>query len=331
MRPGHLNVFDGLRMTTEHMNYLQGSFQSAVQDLRGILGLGVVHQGFEVVAEGNGVTVQPGLAFDQQGNRIVLDTPATIETNFAAGENTKYVCVKYDQIEDGEVEGRFTLVWDSCSVVLMPELPAPEDNLVALARVDRVGGNGLVEVRKIVPAAPVEPAPEEPVAAAPEEPASEAAAEASAEVAPEQPTVRMVVRQGVARLSNTQTKASVGLDFELLSLSCHTVFTATRSSKAAEEEEAKAYSYATCAHGEATFASDGVSQFVVAGSKLIEDAIGCLYYAGPGAAELLIKVSKSESGEFTLAAEEIRKTEDQGEVFEWEALVAWKALGESRG
>jgi hypothetical protein len=339
MRPGHLNVFDGLRMTTEHMNYLQGSFQSAVQDLRGILGLGVVHQGFEVVAEGNGVIVQPGLAFDQQGNRIVLDTPATIETTFAAGENTKYVCVKYDQIEDGEVEGRFTLVWDSCSVVLMPELPAPEDNLVALARVDRVGGNGLVEVRKIVRAAPIEPASaepaagaEEPVAGAAEEPASEAAAEEPAPAAPpEQPTVRMAVRQGVARLSNKETKASVGLDFELLSLSCHTVFTATRSSKATEEEEAKAYSYSTCAHGEATFATDGVSQFVVAGSKLIEDAIGCLYYAGPGAAELLIKVSKSESDEFTLAAEEIRKTEDQGEVFEWEALVAWKALGESRG
>ena len=52
MRPGHLNVFDGLRMTTEHMNYLQGSFHSAVQDLRGILGLGLVHKGLEE-ARGN--------------------------------------------------------------------------------------------------------------------------------------------------------------------------------------------------------------------------------------------------------------------------------------
>ena len=287
MRPGHLNVFDGLRMTTEHMNYLQGSFHSAVQDLRGILGLGVVHKGLEVVVEGSAVTVQPGLAFDQQGNRIVLDMPVTVEMNFAPGEDTKYVCVKYDQIEDGEVEGRFTLVWDSCGVVVLPELPDEVDNLVPLARVDRVGGNGLVEVRRI----PSEQSPKSP-----------------AEAASPKQTVRTVVRQGIARLSNTQTEASIDLDFELLSLSC----------------------FSTTAHGEATFNTDGVSQFVVTGSKLIEDAVACVY-VDPESTEILIKASTNDGG-FTLAAEEIRKSEeDQDEVFEWEALVAWKALGESRG
>lgn len=303
MRPGHLNVFDGLRMTTEHMNYLQGSFHSAVQDLRGILGLGTVHKGLEVVVEGSAVTVQPGLAFDHQGNRIVLDMPVTVEMNFAPGENTKYVCVKYDQIEDGEVEGRFTLVWDSCGVVLLPELPDEADNLVALARVDRVGGNGLVEVRKI-------------------------AAEQSPKTVAEKPLARTVVRQGVARLSNTQPEISVSFDFELLSLTCHSVLNATRSKS--NGEEPKPYSYATCAHGEATFDDAGVAQFVVAGTKLIEDAVACLYYAGQGS-ELLIRASKGDGG-FVLKSEEIKKTEeDQGEVFEWEALVAWKALGESRG
>ena len=136
-------------MTTEHMNYLQGSFHSALQ-IFGIVGLGVVHKGLEVVVEGSAVMVEPGLAFDSQGNRIVLDMPITVEMNFAPGEDTKYVCVKYDQIEDGEVEGRFTLVWDSCGVVLLPALPEPADNLVPLARVDRVGGNGLVQVSRFV-------------------------------------------------------------------------------------------------------------------------------------------------------------------------------------
>lgn len=286
MRPGHLNVFDGLRMTTEHMNYLQGSFHSAVQDLRGILGLGVVHKGLDVVVEGGAVTVQPGLAFDHQGNRIVLDMPVTVEMNFAPGEDTKYVCVKYDQIEDGEVEGRFTLVWDSCGVVLLPALPDEADNLVPLARVNRVGGNGLVEARKIT---------------------SEQSAKSPAEADSPARTFRTVVRQGIARLSNTQTEASIDLDFELLSLTC----------------------YSTAGHGEATFATDGVSQFVLAKAKLIEDAIGCVYVDSV-ATEVLIKASKSDGG-FVLQSEEIRKTEEQGEVFEWEALVAWKALGESRG
>lgn len=281
MRPGHLNVFDGLRMTTEHMNYLQGSFHSALQDLRGILGLGIVHKGFEVVVEGSAVTVQPGLAFDHQGNRIVLDMPVTIELDFAVGETTKYVCVKYDQIEDGEVEGRFTLVWDSCSVVLLPELPEAADNVVPLARVDRVGSS--TSVRPLFETPSPEPAP-----------------------TPAQ-TFRTVVRQGIAKLSNTEIEVLVSLDFELLSLTCHT----------------------TTAHGEATFNTDEVSQFVVAGSKLIEDAVVCLYIDSVST-EILIRASKNEGG-FTLAAEEIKKTEDQGEVFEWEALVAWKALGESRG
>lgn len=275
MRPGHLNVFDGLRMTTEHMNYLQGSFHSAVQDLRGILGLGVVHKGLEVVVEGGGVTVQPGLAFDHQGNRIVLDMPVTVELNFAAGENTKYVCVKYDQIEDGEVEGRFTLVWDSCSVVLLPELPDAADNIVPLARVDRV--NSSTSVKSL----------------------SEKHAAGLLAIT--------VVRQGVARLSHIQTEVTVSLDFAPLSLSC----------------------YSTMAHGEATFDRDGVSQFVVAREKLIEDAVGCVYVES-ASTEILIKASRNDSG-FALSAEEIKKTEEQSEVFEWEALVAWKALGESRG
>ena len=272
MRPGHLNVFDGLRMTTEHMNYLQGSIHSAVQDLRGILGLGMVHQGLEVAVEGSGVTIQPGLAFDHQGNRIVLDAPATVELNFAAGETRKYVCVKYDQIEDGEVEGRFTLVWDSCGVVLLPELPAAEDNIVPLARVDRV--NSSTSVRSLT----------------------------------EKPVARVVVRQGVSRLSHTEPEVSVSLDFELLSLSC----------------------YSTTSHGEATFSVDGVSQFVVTSSKLIEDAVACVYIDS-ASTEIVIKVDKNEGGGFTLSAEEIEKNEEQGEVLEWEALVAWKALGESRG
>ena len=283
MRPGHLNVFDGLRMTTEHMNYLQGSFHSAVQDLRGILGLGIVHKGLDVKVEGNSVTVSPGLAFDYQGNRIVLDQEVTVDLNLAADEKTKYVCVKYDQIEDGEVEGRFTIVWDCAGVELQSSLPDPGENLVVIARVDRVNGNGAVNVTKNVPA----PTPRK---------------------------ARTVVQQGVARLSNSATSALVSLEFAVLSLACHTIVTA-------KEQDA----YSNPAHGEVTFGADGVSQFGVAGSKFIENGIACLPIKSAGGPELLIKVSKSDSGGFVI------NSEDQGGVVEWEALVAWKALGESRG
>lgn len=286
MRPGHLNVFDGLRMTTEHMNYLQGSFHSAVQDLRGILGLGIVHKGLDVKVEGNSVTVGPGLAFDYQGNRIVVDQELTVELNFAAGETTKYVCVKYDQIEDGEVEGRFTLVWDSAGVELQSSLPDPADNLVVVARVDRVNGNG-TSVKSV---------------------------EKTSSPAPVPTKATTVVQQGVARLSNTTNSASVSLEFEVLSLTCHTIVTA-------KEQDG----YSNAAHGEVTFGADGVSQFGVAGSKFIENGIACLPIKSANGPELLIKVRNSDSSGFVI------NSEDQGGVVEWEALVAWKALGESRG
>lgn len=284
MRPGHLNVFDGLRMTTEHMNYLQGSFHSAVQDLRGILGLGVVHQGLDVKVDGNSLTVGPGLAFDFQGNRIVLDEAVTVELNFAADENTKFVCVKYDQIEDGEVEGRFTLVWDSARVELLSSLPEPAENLVVIAKVDRDDG---VSVESV----PKPPSP-----------------------APEVTEVRTAVQQGVARLSNSVTSASVNLEFAPLSLTCQTIVTA-------KEQDA----LVNPAHGEVTFSADGVSQFGVAGLKFFEKGIASLPAKSADGSELLIKVSKSDGNGFVI------NSEDQDGVVDWEALVAWKALGESRG
>lgn len=296
MRPGHLNVFDGLRVTTEHMNYLQGSFHSAVEDLREVLGLGVVHKGLDVTVKGNSVTVSPGLAFDFQGNRIVLDQEVTIDLNFGADETTKYVCVKYDQVEDGEIEGRFTLVWDSAKVELQPALPDAAENLVVIARLDRVNGNGAVKVNKF--------SSQESDKSPPETPSPE----------PVPTKVITVVQQGVARLSNSATSASVKLEFEPLSLTCHTIVTA-------KEQD----SVVNPAQGEVTFGADGVSQFGVAGSKFIENAIASLPIKSADSPELLIKVNQSDSNGFVI------NSEDQGSVVEWEALVAWKALGESRG
>ena len=40
MQPAQIRVFDGLRLTTEHLNHLQAALRSGVQDLREILGLG---------------------------------------------------------------------------------------------------------------------------------------------------------------------------------------------------------------------------------------------------------------------------------------------------
>lgn len=146
MRPGQIQVFDGLRLTTEHLDHFQGSLHSAIQDIRGILGLGRVFSGFEVAAgEGGTVTVQPGVAFDFRKNRIVSDEPKSVPVTFADATDTAYVCVKYDQIEDRPVEGRFTIIWDDVSFEVRAAPPAVADNLVPLAKVMRTA-DGALEV-----------------------------------------------------------------------------------------------------------------------------------------------------------------------------------------
>jgi len=173
MRPAQLRVFDGLRLTTAHLEHLQEAWRSSIQDLREILGLGVVYRGCEVVAAGDSaVTVQPGLAFDLQKNRLVFDEPKTVQVVFEPGTASQYVCLKYDQIEGGKVEDHFTLLWDSCSVVLRPSLPAPPENLVVLARLDKTESGHLTIANMLRPA---ETSPTTPGAgenAAPLEPAT---------------------------------------------------------------------------------------------------------------------------------------------------------------
>lgn len=138
MRPAQIRVFDGLRLTTEHVNHLQDALRSSVEDLREIAGLGVVQRGFDVsAADDQSIVVQPGLAFDFHKNRVVFDEPRTVPVAFGRGEDSQFVCVEYEQAEDGKVEDQFTLIWDSGSVVLRPALPEPADNLIAIAELSK--------------------------------------------------------------------------------------------------------------------------------------------------------------------------------------------------
>src|SRR5262245_51174184 len=109
MKPNHIRVFDGLRITTGHVNHLQTAIRTSLEDLRNIIGAGV-QRGLTVTASGDGdeITIQPGLAFDANGNRIVCDDPITIPVAFASDVTLQYVSVKYEQVEEGVVEGQPT-------------------------------------------------------------------------------------------------------------------------------------------------------------------------------------------------------------------------------
>ncbi len=142
MRPSHIRVFDGLRITSEHVNHLQGSFQSALQEIRQVLGVGRVHYGLDVIDDGKGsLTILPGLAFDRHQNRVTLDEPKSLAVTFPDGQPSQYVCVRYAQSEDGNVEGHPTMIWDNCDITLQAERPDEKDGMICLARIEK-GGNG---------------------------------------------------------------------------------------------------------------------------------------------------------------------------------------------
>jgi hypothetical protein len=150
MQPGHIRVFDGLRITTEHIEHFQGSLHSAITDVRSILGLGRVHRGFDVQkAGGDAVAVQPGLAFDYVGNRIVNDEPKTLAVPYVSEQTPGYVCIAYAQLENGVVDGQATLVWDSCEVSVRTAPPKLGENVLAIATLVPATGNG--ERFKVVP------------------------------------------------------------------------------------------------------------------------------------------------------------------------------------
>jgi len=150
MRPAHIRVFDGLRITTDHLEHLQGSFSSAVQELRQVAGLGRVHEGFDIqVTDGTQVTVQPGVAFDLSGNRIACDEPTVLKVVFPTSGSSLYVCLRHEQVEDAVVEGQATIVWDGCSVLLSETRPSPEDSLIPIAELRPNPGEDGFEIRRI--------------------------------------------------------------------------------------------------------------------------------------------------------------------------------------
>jgi hypothetical protein len=364
MKPSRLRVFDGLRITTEHINHLQTAFSSGIEDLRAAAGLGTVQHGLEVTVANGQLTVAPGLAFDGHGNRIVCDEPQSLPVSFAPGHPAQYVCLAYRSVEDGQVEGVSTLIFDSCALSLQPELPPATDlTQVLLAKVVDTGTGIALEP-------PVEPAPP---AAGSEPPRPTAAS-----------PIR--VRQGVTRLTappvdvqfadlpNVLKSQPLDLDSAPVGVTAHVLMTATITLPAAPAAPPEApaapadnaaagaapaspppppeaaYRFDCRADGEATVDDRGVSQFSISCSSspdVSERDLGRLFLDLPDAAGLdplrsaylAVRLVKPSSGPLQVVCvlewsgvlddPSIAELRDRNPSLSWQALVAWKAIGVS--
>jgi hypothetical protein len=305
MKPGHIKVFDGLRITTEHMNHLQGSFHSALQDIRQIMGTGKVHSGFEVLAKDRRtITVQPGIAFDSRKNRVVCEEPRSLTVEWGeqgqGNPDEKYVCIEYEQVEDGIIEGEPTLIWDSCGVMVRPGMPAPEENVIAVARITRNKENGTIDVFRLPSeSGEQEEGPEENdegadgshqwglrirqgVECLPGEPESEK--EIDLETLILEPLKKKLNSPGntsAGELLFTLAEKEVALDSPICSLNCHTIINVdvhtgdSGSEDSREDNIEPPMRFQAAAQGEVTVTGDRVSQFGISTSRF--------YPAGPGA------------------------------------------------
>ncbi|HYN82264.1 MAG TPA: hypothetical protein VES88_12230 [Gemmatimonadaceae bacterium] len=198
MQPRNIEVFDGLRITTDHFDHLQGSIHSALEDFRGILGLGRVHRGFGVTAvDEHSIQMDPGLAFDAQRRRVVSDEPVKLEVPAAIATAPQFVCLSYDQGADGEVEGHLTRVWDSARIDIRATAPAATDDAIMIAELQPAGGGGFT-IRMGGVATVVEAADEETLTAVPK-----------SDTATEPLAPRFAVRSGVFAMPDATVDRSV--------------------------------------------------------------------------------------------------------------------------
>jgi hypothetical protein len=282
VRPARIHVFDGLRVATEHIDHLQDGLHSSIEDLREAAGLGRIVRGFDVKADGpTAVVVGPGLAFDHARNRVAVDEPQRIDVSFPGGQDAQYLCAKYERVEDHQVEGKPTLVWDSTSLLLQPTLPAPTDDPIPLAKLVRTqdAGGPSFEVVALDAPAPTEapdapePAPET-TPTPPPAPAEQPALRVQQGVVPlpsgagaQDGGIQALVAALRARLGGepdgdvrvTLGASDVSVDFPLAGITCDTSLSAE-----VRPTSKPGWQCSTAAHGEATFlAGNVVAQYAL--------------------------------------------------------------------
>lgn len=342
MKPSRIRVFDGLRITTDHINHVQTAFASGIEDLRQIAGLGRVQSGLTVTVDGGQVKIAPGLAFDQQRNRLVFDEPQSIPLEFAASEQTKYVCAKYETVEDGQVEGQATLLFDSCSVHVQTDLPKPQDNLVVLAKLANAQTGIMVE--------------------APDQPTGQGRGNSNA-AGPSLP-----VRQGVTRIKGSLLQISASTDSNMLaeqdlelevlpsSLTAWTLISATitvvpQAPVGAEPAipQQTQFSFQCRADGESSLSDSGVTQFSISTTStpdFSDKEMARLFLDLPAssgldslkAAYIALRLVRGNSGQLKIVStldwsavpsdEAVKSIQNLKPSLAWQALFAWKALGE---
>jgi len=130
----------GLRVTKEHLEHLQGRLRESIADLRKTVGLGKVGWGLRVAAGGE-VTVSPGVAFSPSGVRLALS--ASTALGLPEGSGPWRVVLTATNSDDPEL--RFgtqpTLISLTTTVTIEPaDGPALGADALSIARVASTDG-----------------------------------------------------------------------------------------------------------------------------------------------------------------------------------------------
>lgn len=134
---------DGMRVSAEHLDHLQAVALEGGFGAREAAGVGKVCFGLRVEAKGpTAVTVNPGLAFDQQGRSLPLDAPVDVTPNFGSGARVFLVAV-HSLRATGIDHGVPTLISDDTTIEVRTAAPPYQDDGVVFAQLDSNGGAGI--------------------------------------------------------------------------------------------------------------------------------------------------------------------------------------------
>jgi hypothetical protein len=319
VRPARINVFDGLRVSTAHVDHLQDSLSSSIEELREAAGLGRIVRPFGVTADGDdAIVVGPGLAFDGRRRRLAIDEPQRVEVEMPAGRDVQYVCLEHQDVEEGEVEGKPTLIFDAVAVALRDSAPGAADDQLAIAKLVRPSGA----------ATGFEVAPLEDPAPAPVVPVLRVAQGVVRLPRGDAPTVDLegaliAPAEGELVVSLAIAEAEVG--FAPASVGCTARLSATLG-----ETTAVALS-----HGEVAVAGDAVTRFGFSADGVIED--GVAWVALLEGARLVVDVRPAPPASVAVECSLVCDPPfDDARIdalkaaltgLSWAASVGWKALG----
>jgi hypothetical protein len=136
---------DGLRVTPQHLMHMQTALQEAVRDLRQTVGYNRVAYGLRLVSDGSAATLQPGVAFTNDGFRVHVDDATLLALPEEASRFMIVLQAENTDDEASRLDETSTIVFVRTNVVVLADDAEIPEGGIKIGIVERDGETITVE------------------------------------------------------------------------------------------------------------------------------------------------------------------------------------------